>query len=288
MKEDPINKVLYKARYVAKGYSQLYGVDYFETFSPTARFESIRILMQIAAYNDLMVHQMDVKSAYLHAPIECELYIEQPEGYKTLNDSGEMLVWKLKKSLYGLKQSGRNWHSVIHEFFLENNFTQSTVDPCVYIRRIEDGIIIILVWVDDIVIAANLNNLMIEIKDALKGRFKMKELCAISFFLGIQFKQENGVITMSQSLYLTNILKKFDMALIKPRSTPCEINPSSYETETEDDEEPTSKYREMVGSLVYAMTSTRPDLSFVVTKLSQHLSCPKKSDWIMLKHVFRY
>ena len=154
IKEDLDGNKLFKARYVGKGYSQIYVVDYFESFSPTARIESLRVLMQISVQNDLIVHQMDAKSAYLHAPIECELYISQPEGFINSNDNNsDELVWKLKKSLCGLKQSGRNWHFVL----------KSTADPCVYIRRRDDELVIILVLVDDI-ISCNSNNLMIEIR----------------------------------------------------------------------------------------------------------------------------
>ena len=138
---------IYKARYVAKGYSQIQGIDYTETFSPTARMESVRTVMQIAAQNDFTLHQMDVKSAYLHAPIEEDVFVTQPEGYETAN-----MVWKLNKSLYGLKQSGRNWHILLHDYLInELSFKQSTADPCLYFQQ--GGNDILLVWVDDIIIA---------------------------------------------------------------------------------------------------------------------------------------
>lgn len=110
VKESPV-ETIYKARYVAKGYSQVAGIDYNETFSPTADMTSVRVLMQLAAQYDLELHQMDVKTAYLHAPIDCEIYMEQPEGFEKKSKTGEKLVCKLNKSLYGLKQSGRNWNN---------------------------------------------------------------------------------------------------------------------------------------------------------------------------------
>ena len=279
------DKVLYKARYVAKGCSQVYGVDYLETFSPTPRMESLRIMMHIAAQYDLSVHQMDVKGAYLHAPIECDIYVNQPPGYEELAE-GKRLVWKLKKSLYGLKQSGRNWHAVLHEFLLGIDFHQSTADPCVFIRN--DELFILLVFVDDIILATQHDKTMNNVKDSLKSRFTMKDLGPICFFLGIQFTQNSGEITMCQSTYLMNILDKFGMADCKPRATPSEMKPSSSSSENTDNINDEHKYREMIGSLVYAMTCSRPDLSYVVTKLSQHLSCPNESDWVTLKHVFQY
>ena len=286
IKGKPENPI-YKARYVAKGYSQVYGSDYFETFSPTPRIESIRVLMQLAVNYDLMLQQMDVKSAFLHAPIECDIYVSQPRGYEKFIE--ENLVWKLNKSLYGLKQSGRNWHNLLDDFLCDLCFIRSNADPCVYVKNDEEGIVIILVWVDDIIIASNSILLMKNIKEKLKENFRMKDLGELSTFLGIQFDRNDSVIKMNQSYYLKNVLKKFEMENVKPRSTPCEINLSSYETDdSTDDVIDERKYREIVGSLVYAMVCTRPDLCYVVTKLSQHLSKPTSSDWVILKHVFQY
>ena len=281
VKGDP-NDPTYKARYVAKGYSQIQGIDYAETFSPTARMESVRTLMQIAVQYDLLLHQLDVKSAYLHAPIDEDVYVTQPTGYEIGNK-----VWKLNKSLYGLKQSGRNWHKLLHEYLCELDFLQSTADPCLYFKRNGSEITILLVWVDDIIVAASSNSLMSDIKEKLSSKFKMKDLGILSTFLGIKFTQSGETITMSQSHYLENVLKTFGMYDCRPRSTPCEQNLSSY-AESKNHNEENRKYRQMVGSLIYAMTCTRPDLAFVVTKLSQHLSCPDAADWAMLKHVFQY
>ena len=136
-------------------------------------------------------------------------------------------------------------------------------------------------------IAANSVKCLNKVKDCLKTKFQMKDLGPISCFLGIRFKQAEGMITMDQSQYLKNKLIKFKMDTCKPRSTPCELagyNDSKSESQNENN----SLYREMVGALIYAMTCTRPDLSFVVSKLSQHLSDPTEADFVMLKHVFRY
>ena len=114
-KENADGQKSFKARYVAKGYNQIKGIDYTETFSPTANITSVRALMQIAAHNNLTVHQMDVKTAFLHAPIDTEIYLEQPEGFEVKSNDGEKLVYRLKKSIYGLKQSGRNWNRVLHD-----------------------------------------------------------------------------------------------------------------------------------------------------------------------------
>ena len=274
----------YKARFVAKGYSQEKGVDYNETFAPTANLSSIRSLMQIAAQHDLILHQMDVKTAYLNAPIDCEIYMEQPEGFEISSENGEKLVYRLNKSLYGLKQSGRNWNSMLHSYLLENGYVQNPTEHCMYIKQIGTKIIILLIWVDDIIIAASNDKLLNEAKTMLQTKFSMKDLGKLSHFLGIDFTQGQGFVTMSQKTYLIKVLERFQMTDCKPRSTPSEPKLECCDESPAD----ARKYREAVGSLIYAMTCTRPDICYIVTKLSQNLSKPLVAHWTAVKHVLRY
>ena len=127
VKSNPKGEENFKARCVAKDFSQIPGTDFQETFSPTARITSVRTLIQCAIQNDQNIHQTDVKAVYLNAPIDCELYVEQPEGYVRTDEQGEKLVWKLQKSLYGLKQSGRNWNDLLHIHLTDDGFAQSLV-----------------------------------------------------------------------------------------------------------------------------------------------------------------
>ena len=173
VKDGPGESEIFKARYVAKGYTQVHGIDYFDTFSPTAKLTSVRTLMQI------------------NADIDCEIYVTQPEGY-VQSDGKELLVWKLFKSLYGLKQSGRNWNNLLHKFFISNKFVEPSVDPCVYFYICQSELVIVLIWVDDILLAANSDASICKIKDMLKITFKMKDLGPISCFLGINFAQVAG------------------------------------------------------------------------------------------------
>jgi len=275
----------YKARYVAKGYSQVMGVDYKETFSPTANITSVRALMQMAAQYDLELHQMDVKTAYLHAPIDCEMYMEQPEGFEVKSDVGEKLVCKLNKSLYGLKQSGRNWNKILHDYLCENDFVQNSADHCVYSRQTEKERVIVVIWVDDLIIAASNNDSLNCVKKMLTARFKMKDLGKLNYFLGIDFHQNEGYVKMSQKRYILKVLERFNMSDCKPRSTPCE---QKLDHNSDDDPVDPKRYREAVGSLIYLMTCTRPDLSWTVSKLSQYLSNPNEQHWSTVKHVMRY
>ena len=281
-----VEEDIYKARYVAKGFSQTYGVDYFSTFAPTTRLSTIRMVIQIAVQCNYLIHQMDVKSAYLNAPIDCEVYMDQPKGYEIISKDGKKYVCKLLKSLYGLKQSASNWREVIHKFFIEHGCVQSEADSCIFLLKTDDGKVFYVIWVDDIIVIADSEKMMMYGKSILKKRFKMKDLGTISRFLGILFtRHDDGSVSMDQTQYLQSILEKFGMESCNPRSTPCELKPPVSEDDTVVDE---PQYRAIVGSLIYAMTCTRPDLSFVVSKLSQHLSRPTEADWNLLKQVLRY
>lgn len=283
VKENPDQSETFKARYVAKGYSQVEGIDYKETFSPTASMTSVRMLIQEAAQDDLVLHQMDVKTAYLHAPMDYEVYMEQPEGFEV--ESTERLVCKLNKSLYGLKQSGRNWNKLLHDHLVENGFDQNAADNCVYEKQSEGEKVVLIIWVDDLIIAASSNVLISEVKEMLKKRFKMKDLGELKHFLGIDFTQCKGEVRMSQSRHIGKVLQRFGMSDCKLRSTPCE---QKLNFDEEGEVVDATGYREMIGSLIYIMTSTRPDLSWVVSKLSQHLAQPKQQHWVTAKQVLRY
>jgi hypothetical protein len=248
------------------------------------------MLMQSAVQENFVVHQMDVKTAYLNAPIDCEIYMQQPEGFKKLGKNGQKLVCKLKKSLYGLKQSGRNWNNMLHEYFMSENFVQSLADPCVYNRTVDNSKVIVIIWVDDLIIAGSSESVLDEVKQSLCNRFKMKDLGELAWFLGIEFKCEQNCIEMSQKRYVEKILSRFKMTDCKPKAVPCELG-ANKSCETDDasvEFENVGLYREMVGSLIYIMTCTRPDLCYTVTLLSQHMSKPRKSHFNMAKQTFRY
>ena len=204
----PDNTEKFKARYVAKGYSQVKYMDYEEDFSPTARHTSIRILMQLAAEQNMKVHQMDVKTAYLNANIDCKIYVQQPEGFIKTNKRGEKLVCKLNKSLYGLKQSGRNWNNVLDKFLIDQNFIQFIADLCLYNKFEGNCATIISIWVDDLIIAASNDDVLCAIKETLKNKFKMKDIGQLSWFLGIEFNfDSDGTITRSQKSFVKRFLR---------------------------------------------------------------------------------
>lgn len=154
VKKNADNSKTYKPRYVAKGYNQVMGIDYKETFSLTANLTSVRALMQEEAHHNLDIHQMDVKTAYLHAIIDCEVFIEQPKGFEQKSNTGEKLVCELNKSLYGLKQSGRNWSQMLSDYLTDVGFVENPADHCVYTKQVGKERAILIMWVDDLIIAA--------------------------------------------------------------------------------------------------------------------------------------
>ena len=280
--------VTYKARYVAKGYSQIPGVDYTETFSPTARFTSIRVLLNLAMKENFVIHQMDVKSAYLNANIDCDIYLEQPKGFESKGKNNESKVLKLKKSLYGLKQSGRMWNNLLHGFLVGQGFIRSDADNCVYTRSKNGSKTIILIWVDDLIITGSDLATVEKVKLALSNKFKMKDFGQISEFLGIQFDFFDDCVKLHQSNYIDRILSKFQMSDANPKSVPCDASAAKIDFVDAKPFEDNRLYREIVGSLVYLTSCTRPDLAFVITKLSQCLENPTEAHFKLCKFVLKY
>ena len=284
-----------KARLVAKGYTQISGIDYQETFSPVARMSSIRMLLALAVEKGLTIHQMDVVTAYLNGTVDEELYMEIPEdfeniissyvskasnenaGISVLKKCHQLLldlksgnkVCKLVKSLYGLKQSGRQWNKKLDSELKRIGLRPLHADHCLYIQRNSDSLVIVAVYVDDILIAASDSLSMDKIKTSLKGIFDMKDLGLIHYCLGIKFKQdlEKGVITMSQKKYIAEILDRFGMSDCNPVGTP--LIPGENLQLSKEEEKRKIPYQSLIGSLNYLAVSTRPDISYAVNALSQ-------------------
>ena len=226
--------------------------------------------MQTVVQYDLIVHQMDVKTAYLHAPIDYEIFVEQPEGFKT-----NKLVYRLNKSLYGLKQSGRNWNKMLHKCLIWNDFIQNLADHCFYMKQNER--LLIVSWVDDLIIAADKVIYLSNVKKMLMSEFRMKDLGKLNHFIGVDFHITQGCVKMNQNKYIGKVLERFNMLNCKPRATPCELK---MDLSNNSDPVDSRKYREIIGSLIYVMTCTRPDLSYAVGKLSKYLSEPRQQHWV--------
>ena len=277
----------YKARLVAQGFSQRYGTDYDETFCPVVRLESLRTIIALAVQHGLKLHQVDVATAFLNGKLEEDVYMRQPEGFVTKGQ--EHLVCKLKKSIYGLKQSPRCWNTTLDDQLKDMGFIQSTSDPCVY-KNSGGETFLIGVYVDDIILAGKNDKIIDEVKKALGAKFNIKDMGKLHYFLemNIQQDEKTGNVWIGQPAYVESILKKFGMNNSKLVSTP--IDPNTKLTKTTDHEQSIDQqlYQSAIGSLLYLSGGTRPDITFSVSNLAKFSAKPSKHHWIAIKRVMRY
>ena len=287
--EDP----RYKGRLVAKGYAQKEGVDYNEIFSPVVKHVSIRYLMSIVVQEDMELEQLDVKTAFLHGDLEEEIYMTQPEGYE--EKGKEDWVCRLRKSLYGLKQSPRQWNKKFDEFMKEIDFKRSCHDQCVYIKRVGGVFVYLLLYVDDMLLASKDMTIINNIKDQLSSRFEMKDLGAARKILGIEIIRDRakGTLILSQESYMEKVLKTYSMENAKSVNTPIGAHfklMSADPKRVRVDEEymRSVPYCNAVGSLMYGMIGTRPDLAYPVGLVSRFMSDPVREHWDAVKWILRY
>ena len=283
----------HKARLVAKGFLQRYGIDYTETFSPVARFSSIRTVIALAVQLGLEVKQIDFETAYLNAPVEERLYLEQPEG-ACIGDGSKVLM--LTRALYGLKQAGRNWNHTLCDLLIKLGYEQSTVDQCIFFKRVP-GLppIIVAVYVDDMIAAVHPDAAHIWAADKadIHATFPIQDLGTCQFMLGtkIDRSDDGSTITLSQPAYLTSLLQNFRMENCKPVPTPGigDLDARIYSEDSAllstDEHE---RYRSIVGAVLYAANCTRPDICHVVSLLSRFVSCPRQVHLAAAFHLLRY
>lgn len=286
-----VNK--FKARLVVRGHTQREGVDYEETFAPVSRCETIRTLLAAYVNENMHVHQMDVVSAYTQGELSDEIYMEQPEMYLQKNE--ESKVCKLVKPLYGLKQSGREWYKTFDKYVTNNGGKRNMADPCLYVFNEGDDRVIMLIYVDDLILASKRVEKLESIKSKLKSAFKMVDLGPIHDILGIYVERQGltGSIYISQKKYIEDLIAKFNMEDAKTVSTPMETNTritkeSSPRSEDERAEMKNRPYRELVDGLIYLANATRPDIAFAASTLNRFCTDPGELHWALAKRVLRY
>ncbi|KAG8497073.1 hypothetical protein CXB51_008352 [Gossypium anomalum] len=262
----------YKVRLVAKGYSQIPGVDFTDVFSPVVKHSSIRALLGIVAMHDLELEQLDVKTTFLDRELEEDIYMQQPEGF--IVSEKEDYVYLLRKSLYSLKQSPRQWYKRFDSFMTSHDFKRSSLDSCVYFKKNSDGsFVYLLLYVDDMLIAAKDKGEIRKVKAQLSEEFKMKDLGPAKKTLGMEILRDRKAskLYLSQKRYIEKVLCRFNMQSAKPISTPLVAHfrlSLALSPQSDDEIEYMSHvpYSSAVGSLMYAMVCSRPDTGSAVSR----------------------
>lgn len=288
LKTDSEGKITrFKARLVAQGFSQEKGIDYSETYSPVANFSIIRFMLAITAMFGWHTRHLDIKCAYLNGKLEEELYMSVPPLYKV--EEGKVV--KLKRPIYGLKQSGRNWNTEIDVFLTKNGFKRLRSSSCVYCKGCWT---ILVIYVDDIFAFSRKKATLREIIQLIKNEYETRDLGEITYALGVKIQRnELGDIQLSQKAYIESMLSKFGLEECRTTATPLEhglrmSKEDGPKSPTEIEEMTKVPYRQLIGSLMHLALYTRPDIMYAVTKLSQYNTNPGRIHWAQAKHILRY
>ena len=273
----------FKARLVAKGFRQREGIDFDEVFAPVSKYSTLRALLATSAALDLELHQLDVKTAFLNGELEEEVYVQQPEGY---SEGGTQLVCRLHRALYGLRQSPRAWHKRLKDELHQLGFSPSSADPSLF----RDSTAFVLVYVDDILIAAKELDKVLAVKAALSNVFEARDLGPASIFLGMSIQRDRGsrTLRLSQADMARRLVQQFGLQDCKPRQLP--LSPALQLSAAEGDllDKETSSYSQLVGSLLYLSVCTRPDIAHAVGVLTKFMSAPTSTHWQAAQAVLRY
>ncbi|GKD83992.1 putative ribonuclease H-like domain-containing protein [Tanacetum coccineum] len=270
-----------KARLVAQGYTQEEGIDYDEVFAPVAIIEAIRLFLAYTSFKDFVVYQMDVKSTFLYGKIEEEVYVCQPPGFEDpyFHDR----VYKVEKALYGLHQAPRAWYETLSTYLLDNGFQRGKIDKTLFIKMDKNDILLVQVYVDDIIFGSTRKKICIEFEKMMHKKFQMSSIRELTFFLGLQVKQKEDGIFISQDKYVNEILNKFGFSDVNTARTPMETQKALLkDADGEDVDE--HLYRSMIGSLMY-LFSSRPDVIYLKGQPKLGIWYPKDSPFDLVAYI---
>ncbi|GJZ49577.1 retrovirus-related pol polyprotein from transposon TNT 1-94 [Tanacetum coccineum] len=273
-----------KARLVARGYRQDEGIDFEESFALVARLEAIRIFLAFAAHINMVVYQMDVKTAFMNGNLWEEVYVSQPDGFVDKDNPNH--VYKLKKALYGLKQAPRAWYDMLSSFLISQDFSKGLVDPTLFIRKDGKELLLVQIYVDDIIFTASTPELCDLFSKIMCLKFKMSMMGKISFFLRLQISQSPRGIFINQSKYALESLKKYGFDSCDPVDTPM-VEKSKRDEDKERKAVDPSRYHGMIGTLFYLIAS-RPDLQFSIYMCARYQARPTEKHLHAVKRVFWY
>ncbi|CAI7858833.1 unnamed protein product [Closterium sp. NIES-53] len=291
VKRPPGSPPVFKARYVARGFSQRQGVDYFQTFSPTPKMTTLRVLLHVAAQRDYELHSLDFSTAFLQGSLHEEIWLRRPHGFTGSFPPGTQ--WSLLRPVYGLPQAPRKWHDTLRTTLAALGFAPSTADPSLFLRT-DTSLppFYILVYVDDLVFATGDTAGLAHVKSELQKRHTCTDLGELCSYLGLQITRDRArrTITLTQSHMVQLVLQRFDFTYSSPQATPLSTRHSLSALPSDESVEPSGPYPELVGCLMYLMTRTRPDLAYPLSILARYVAPGRHRPEHMAaaKRVLRY
>ncbi|CAI7778937.1 unnamed protein product [Closterium sp. NIES-54] len=291
VKRPPGSPPAFKARYVARGFSQRQGVEFFQTFSPTPKMTTLRVLLHVAAQRDYELHSLDFSTAFLQGSLHEEIWLRRPPGFTGSFPPGTQ--WSLRRPVYGLRQAPREWHDTLRTTLAVLGFAPSTSDPSPFLPT--DTTLppfYVLVYVDDLVFATADTEALAHVKSELQKRHTCTDLGELTSYLGLRITPDRAqrTITLTQSHMVQQVLQRFGFTYSSPQSTPLPTGHSLSAPPSDESVEPSGPYPELVGCLIYLMTCTRPVLAYPLSLLARYVapSRHRKVHWDAAKRVLRY
>ncbi|CAI7844817.1 unnamed protein product, partial [Closterium sp. NIES-54] len=291
VKRPPGSPPVFKARYVARGFSQRQGVDYFQTFSPTPKMTTLQVLLHVAAQRDYELHSLDFSTAFLQGSLHEEIWLRRPPGFTGSFPPGTQ--WSLRRPVYGLRQAPREWHDTLRTTLAALGFAPSTADPSLFLRT-DTSLppFYVLVYVDDLVFATADTAGLAHVKSELQKRHTCTDLGELRSYLALQITRDRAhrTITLTQSHMVQQVLQRFDFTYSSPQATPLSTRHSLSALPSDESVEPSGPYPELVGCLMYLMTCTRPDLAYPLSILARYVAPGRHRPEHMAaaKRVLRY
>jgi len=275
----------HKARIVAKGFSQIFGIDFYEVFAPVSRYATVRFIISVSVEFGWKRIIIDVKNAFVNAPLEEEIYIDQPAGF--IKKHKEDYVYRLHKALYGLRQASREWNRYLDRFLKNIGCVPSEADPTLYVLKREEYFVLLVVYVDDILLVSNSERGFEEIIWHFEKRFEIRIMKVVEKFLGFTVEDNGETVKIHNAPMVERLLNHFKMRDCKGASTPlaCGVNLSHDESDVLAEATP---YRQLVGSLLHLSNTVRPDICYATGYLSRYMHNPTNALWKAAKRVLRY
>ncbi len=286
----------YKAHWVVRGFEQKHDVDYFDIFAAVVKAPTYRVPFALITLNDWDCDHIDLETAFLNSPLpeEERVFMQQPVGFEKKLADGTPLVCLLQRTLYGLKQSPRYWYQTLKAALIKMGLTRLESDHCVFMGLAEGPRkeVLVLVYVDDLLITGRNSSAISLVKSGLQSSFNLKDMGSVKFFLGVRISRDrpNQTITLYQDTYIQKVLERFSLSECRPTKTPISVGHNLQQAHDglQQDSQLGKQYQMLIGSAMYTMLQTRPDIAYVVGVLSRFAHCPTMEHMTVGKHLLRY